>query len=167
MVQADLIEIGRLRGAYGVQGWVRVAPHQDGSALLHAKRWWLSTPQGDRAVDIASARIHGSSVLAKWAGCDTKEAADALKGVPVRVARADFPPLAEDEHYWIDLIGATVVNRQGVTLGEVAGLQDNGAQALLEVRGATSLCLIPVVPQYVERIDAAARRIEVDWEADW
>lgn len=167
MAHADLIEIGRLRGAYGVHGWVRVVPHQDGSALLHARRWWLGTPQGDQAVDIDSARVHGASVLAKWAGCDTKEAADALKGVPVRVARSDFPPLAEDEHYWIDLIGATVVNRTGVTLGEVAGLQDNGAQALLEVRSATGACLIPVVPQYVERIDPLARRIEVDWEADW
>ena len=166
-MQADLIEVGRLRGAYGVHGWVRVVPHQEGQALLHARRWWLATPEGDRPVDIDSARAHGGGVLAKWEGCDTKEAADALKGIAVRVARADFPPLAEGEHYWIDLIGATVVNRQGVTLGEVAGLQDNGAQALLEVRRAEGRCLIPVVPAYVERIDATARRVEVDWEADW
>jgi 16S rRNA processing protein RimM len=166
-VQADLIELGRLKGAYGVKGWVRVAPHQDGSALLHARRWWLATAEGDRAIEVEAARVHGRSVVAKWPGCDSKEAADALRGLAVRVARSDFPPLAADEHYWIDLIGATVVNRQGATLGEVAGLQDNGAQALIEVQGAAGRCLIPLVPAYVERIDAAARRIEVDWEADW
>lgn len=166
-MQADLIEVGRLRGAHGVHGWVRVTPYQDGGALLHAKRWWLVTPHGDQPIDIDSARAHGGGVLAKWAGCDTKEAADALKGVPVRVARSDFPPLAEGEHYWIDLIGATVVNRQGTAIGQVAGLQDNGAQALLEVRSETGVRLIPLVSAYVERIDVAARRIEVDWEADW
>ena len=63
-MQADLIEVGRLRGAYGVHGWVRVVPHQEGQALLHARRWWLATPEGDQPVDIDSAR----AMIARLAG---------------------------------------------------------------------------------------------------
>jgi ribosomal 30S subunit maturation factor RimM len=53
-------------------------------------------------------------------------------------------------------------------LGEVRGLRSNGAQDLLEVGGAGgSTLLVPLVAAYVDHIDLARRRIEVDWETDW
>jgi len=63
-----------------------------------------------------------------------------------------------------------VVNRARVVLGSVAGLLDNGAQSVLRVQplapDAAEL-LVPFVAAYVDRVDLAARRIEVDWELDY
>ncbi|HTT13201.1 MAG TPA: ribosome maturation factor RimM [Burkholderiaceae bacterium] len=165
----DLVELGVLRGAYGVKGWVRIAPHDAEAAVLQATRnWWLR--QGDRvvALEVTGVRRHGSGLVAKLAGCDNPEAAERLRGASVNVARADFPAAAKGEYYWVDLLGARVVNRAGVELGNVVGLRNNGAQDLLEIAGAAGAeLLVPLVESYVDSIDTANRLIRVDWQQDW
>ena len=66
--------------------------------------------------------------------------------------------------------GLAVVNREGVVLGAVAEVIDNGAHPILRVRpadGAPGERLIPWVPAFVDAVDVAARRIDVDWPADF
>jgi len=166
---ADLIELGVLRGAYGVKGWVRIAPHDvDATVLRATRRWWLE--QGGRVsgLEVTGVRRHGGGIVAKWVGCDDPESAERLRGAVVHVGRSDFPALAEGQFYWVDLVGARVVNRAGVELGKVTGLRNNGAQDMLEVAGAEqSEVLIPLVEAYVDAIDAKGGLIRVDWEVDW
>jgi 16S rRNA processing protein RimM len=91
----------------------------------------------------------------------------------VYVSRASFPSAAEGEYYWVDLIGLTVVNRQGAVLGEVVGLMETGTHDVLRVQppggGVTQPqeCLIPFVAVYVDGVDLAQRRITVDWGLDY
>lgn len=163
----DLVALGAVRGAYGVKGWVRIEPLGSDVTLLAVRAWWLQWKQTTTELSVSAVRRHGGALLAKWEGCDTPEAADALKGATVAVARSKFPPLAPGEYYWVDLIGAQVVNRGGLRLGRVTGLRSNGAQDLLEVSGAEGTLLVPVVPSYVESVDTKARLVRVDWEPDW
>ena len=102
----------------------------------------------------------------------TPEVAQALKGWRIAVSRSDFPRLPQGQFYWVDLIGALVVNRSGLLLGVVRALRNNGAHDLLEVEresagAATRPLLIPMVEAYVDGVDLAARRIRVDWDAQW
>jgi len=164
---ADLAALGRLRGAYGVRGWVRLEPYAaEATVLLAARRWWLmqATPQ---SLQLTGCRRQGAALVAKWEGCETPETAEALKGLEIAVARADFPALPAGEHYWVDLVGATVVNRQGEALGVVQGLRNNGAHDLLEVEGQGASILIPLVPAYVDEVDVTGHAIRVDWQRDW
>jgi 16S rRNA processing protein RimM len=105
--------------------------------------------------------------VAKWAGCDTPEQADRLRGAAVAVSRAEFPPVGEGEVYWVDLIGARVVNRRGVELGTVSEVLSSGMQELLEVRRDGRALLVPMVDRYIDEIDLVQRAVRVDWEADW
>ncbi|MEG1832068.1 MAG: ribosome maturation factor RimM [Burkholderiaceae bacterium] len=168
---AELVELGSLRGAYGVRGWVRVVPHQDGAVLLATRHWWLMQADAPVALKLEGVRQHGGphggQLVAKWAGCETKENADALRGRMVAVARSEFPSLPAGEFYWVDLIGASVFDRGGELLGQVIGLRDNGAHDLIEVQGKDGEFMIPLVPAYVDSVDAQARRVTVDWSADW
>jgi len=191
-VPGDLVEVGFLRGAYGLQGWVHVQPHSgDADVLRSARQWWLCPKAEHRGADaqaalleVAGVRSQGSGLVAKWQGCDDPESAEALKGCGISVSRASFPRLPQGQYYWVDLVGSRVVNRGGQELGEVAGMRSNGAHDLLEVKrtmpaqagaaqvgadGAASpgLLLIPMVPAYIDDVELAARRIRVDWEADW
>lgn len=165
----DLVELGVLRGAYGVKGWVRIAPHDVEAPVLRAtRRWWLRQDGVVVEVDVTGVRRHGAGIVAKWTGCDSPEAAERLRGAVVAVRRSDFPAPARGEFYWIDLIGARVVNRAGVELGRVTGLRNNGAQDLLEIAGAgKTALLVPLVEGYVEAVDLERGLIRVDWEADW
>jgi 16S rRNA processing protein RimM len=169
---ADLIELGAVRGAYGIRGWARIAPHStDGGVLEAVREWWILRDNDSQRVTVEGCRRHGAAILAKWPGCESKEAADALKGAKVAVARVAFPPLPEGEHYLGDVLGSRVVNRAGETLGEVSGLRANEAAGVrrqwLEVADGGETHLIPLVELYVDEVDAAGKLVRVDWQRDW
>lgn len=173
----ELIELGCVRGSYGVRGWVRVAPHSPAAEVLSATRhWWLLSDGAPRALDVTGVRRQGSGLVAKWDGCETPEAADALIGSAVAVARGDFPPLRSGEYYWIDLIGLQVINRAQTRLGRVKGLRASGAHDLLEIEQAGAGdsqmrevpdILVPMVDQYIDGVDLEAGTIRVNWELEW
>ena len=137
MAPEDLIELGAVRGAYGLKGWVRVTPFAvDGSVLESVRRWWLLGDAEPRRLTLQEVKRHAESILAKWEGCESKEAADALKGGVVAVARSDFLALGEGEHYLSDVVGYRVVNREGRELGSVAGVRSwHGVRSGLKLRG--------------------------------
>lgn len=168
---AAAVALGVVRGAFGVKGWVRIAPYSaDAEVLRLVKAWWLrgaTVPGGSQQVQVSGLRQHSGSLLAKWDGCETPEAADGLRGAEVAVERERFPVLPAGEVYWVDLVGASVLNRSGVELGRVARVDSNGAHDLIEVIGGKVRCLIPLVDAYVDEVDTAGRTIRVDWEPDW
>jgi 16S rRNA processing protein RimM len=188
----DAIEVGAIVDAYGLKGWVKVAAHASaghgGDALLNAKRWWLlktsprTSPQTQqqgqdfKSAPVSQAKVHSDSVVAQLGGVADRDAALLLRGYRVYVRRNDFPALAADEYYWVDLLGLDVVNEAGVELGKVADMIDNGAQSVLRIeypatgkdgKPATGERLIPFVGVYVKTVDQAAKRIIVDWDADY
>jgi len=173
----DAVEVGRISGAWGVKGWIRVEPHaSDPQALFSSKRWYLRPPEPLPAgparawptlLRVAQAREQGSAVVAGVDGVGDRDAAQGLRGARVYVSRASFPTPAADEYYWVDLIGLAVVNRQGEPLGEVTGLLETGAHAVLRVRLGEQERLIPFVGAHVDRVDLAARTVIVDWGLDY
>ena len=169
-VPPDLVELGAVRGAYGVKGWVRLALlGSDGTVLLGTPQWWLGKSGSTWGVAPTGVRRHGAVLLAKWPGCESKEDAEELKGAWVAVPRSGFPPLGEGEYYWADLPGCRVINRDAEELGRVTGLRENAGGQWLEVSDGVGkgVLLIPLVEQYVEAVDPPARTIRVDWNRDW
>jgi 16S rRNA processing protein RimM len=177
----DAIEVGAIVDAYGLKGWVKVVPHANaghgGDAMLSAKRWWLVKGGDMKSARCMQSKVHSDTIVAHLAGCDDRDVARALRGHTVHIARGDFPKLDDqDEFYWVDLIGLFVENEAGVPLGRVAGMIDNGAHSIMRVEyPATSKegkpvngeRLIPFVGVYVKTVDQAARKIVVDWDADY
>ena len=180
---ADAVEVGRVMGAWGIKGGIRVKPFAaDPQALFASKRWFLRPPEGPRppgvkatvfpgSLRIVTAKQHGDGVVATAHGLADRDAAEALKGAAILVSRASFPTPDEGEFYWIDLIGLQVHNRVGADLGEVIGLIETGPHCVLRIQPADTQTeaeevLIPFVDAYVDGVDLAARRIAVDWALD-
>lgn len=173
----DAVEVGRIVGAWGVKGWLRVEPYAaEPQALFSSKRWFLRPPDPLPAgppvtwpplLRVVQAREHGSSVVAAVQDISDRNAAQALRGARVFVSRTSFPTPEDGEYYWVDLIGLAVVNRQGEALGVVEGLLETGAHAVLRVRRGEAELLIPFVDAYVDRVDLAARTVLVDWGLDY
>jgi 16S rRNA processing protein RimM len=155
--------MGRIVGSYGIQGWVRVLPYSDERDALAAHPvWWV----GGSETRIEEARVQGSVLVARLEGIQTREQALALKGTEISVPRAAFAEAGEGQYYYADLIGLDVVNLQGEKLGEVVAMSSHGAHDLIELDGDRRQ-LLPWIPQVVKKVDLEARRIEVDWGADW
>ena len=179
---SDAVEVARIVDAWGVKGWIKLQPlAADPQALLSARRWYLqpaehATSHVPPVLHVTQSKLHGGAVVAAARELPDRDAARALRGARVYVARSSFPRVGDDEYYWVDLIGATVVNRQGEPLGCVSSLIDTGAHSVLcvrrpdagpEVSDTQAERLIPFVAAYVDSVDLAARRIQVDWSLEY
>ncbi|NRF67901.1 ribosome maturation factor RimM [Aquincola sp. S2] len=181
----DAIEVGRIVGAFGIKGWIRVHPFSsDPKALFSSRRWFLRAPEGPgpkaaalpSLLRITQSKEQGDAVVAAAQEVPDRNAAEALKGARIFIGRSSFPTAGDGEYYWIDLIGLAVINRQGELLGTVSDLLDTGVHSVLRVRrpeaapGAApdeSERLIPFVGAYVDDVNLAERRITVDWGLDY
>ena len=188
---SELVEVGRIADPYGVKGWINVIPFSgDPVALLKAKQWWVKKPvrQLDKQPGQAGAftygepveyavvqkKEHSDRVVAQFMGFEDRTVAEALKGAVVLLPRSAFPQTAEDEYYWVDLIGCTVTNRQSQALGVVAEVVDHGAHPILVItpdgttnHKAEAEILVPFVAHFIDSVSLPDKQIQVDWEQDF
>jgi 16S rRNA processing protein RimM len=176
---ADAIEVGRIADAWGIKGWFKVLPHSaDPQALFSSTRWYLqpsekgsSAFRGTVLLRVRETKEHSDVVVARADGVEDRSGAEALRGARVFIPRSSFPTAGDGEFYWVDLMGLEVVNREGVNLGQVKDLMATGPQTVLvvgyEQDGKSLERMIPFVSAYVDGVDQAARRITVDWHADY
>jgi 16S rRNA processing protein RimM len=164
-----LVEIGRIVGLYGVQGWVRLESYTDPRKGIFAYQPWLLTfGDGERKVDGVQGRELGNGIVAKLAGYDDRDAAATLVGATIRIRRAQLPKPKRGEYYWTDLEGLEVETIDGHLLGKVVQLLATGANDVLVVRDGTRERMIPFVPgQFVREVDLEHGRISVDWDPDF
>jgi 16S rRNA processing protein RimM len=162
-----MVVMGRIAAPYGVMGWVKIQPFTETlDGLFDYEQWWISDAAGWRVAIVEEARVHGKTVIAKFSGCDGRDAAFAMKGKEIAVARDDLPQADEGEYYWSDLIGVVVHNLQEVSLGRIGDVFATGANDVLVVQGERER-LIPFVGQVVKEVDLVAGRMLVDWDADF
>ncbi|MBT9524081.1 MAG: ribosome maturation factor RimM [Rhizobacter sp.] len=181
----DAIEVGRVVDAWGVKGWIKVQPFaSDPQALFSSKRWFVKPPEEadirqfgtkpaasfPHLLKVTEAKEHGDGVVAQVQEVSDRTAAEALRGARLFVGRSSFPTADADEYYWVDLIGLSVVNRQGDALGTVIGLLDTGPHSVLRIQPADAKAeerLVPFVAAYVDDVNLAEKRITVDWGLDY
>ncbi len=180
---ADLLRLGRIVGSYGLRGWIHVEPINlpEDSVLRLVRRWWVRpassvrAPGAPRAVAAAApvalsverVRAHGGALVAKPSHCADREAAAALKGFEILVSRAEFPPGADGEYYWSDLVGCEVLTPDDQSLGRVFAVEDHGAHPLLRLhRAEGGERMIPFIGVFIAAVDLARRRIVADWPVD-
>ena len=162
--------MGQVVGAYGVKGWVKIRPFtEEVGALLEHPAWQVATqrePGQWRRVRPIEGHEHGNTLVAQLEGVADRDQAARLKGARIALSRSELPAPREGEFYWDDLIGLAVVNLDGILLGEVRGVLDAGAHAVLRVEAERER-LIPFVAAIVDDVDMAGRTIRADWQPDY
>lgn len=132
---SGLILVGRVAGAFGVRGDVRVTAYtEDPGALLDYRD--LKRKDGSPALTLLSGRVQKAEVIGRAREVETREQAEALRGLELYVAREALPPPEEDEFYLADLIGLAARSPQGEAIGTIRSVQDFGAGDLLEIAPA-------------------------------
>jgi 16S rRNA processing protein RimM len=156
-----LILVGRVAGAFGVRGEVRVTAYTERPESLLAYRD-LKRQDGSPGLTLLSGRAQKGDLVARAKEIATKEEADALRGLLLHVPREALPAPEEDEYYLTDLIGMAAVTPQGEALGKVKAVQDFGAGDILEIdpgRGAT--WYLPFTRECVPEVDIAGGKVTV------
>lgn len=157
----DLVCLGALAGAWGVQGAVRLKSFCAAPEAI-AGYAPLVTEDG-RSFALTLLRPLNGAFAARLSGVETREAADALKGARLYAPRSRLPDPGADEFYHADLIGLAVRDAGGADLGFVRAVHDHGAGDLIEIaRAGQDAVLLPFTRAVVPTVDLARRRLVVD-----
>ena len=164
-----MITVGRLHGAFGVRGEVKLESFTDPlRSIARYQPWILRDARGiERACEGVRVREGGKGLIATMPGIEDKDAADALRGTEVLVPRSALPPPAEGEFYWVDLEGLRVVNLDGADFGIVSHLFSTGANDVLVAQGERERMIPFVLPDYIRSVDFEAGVVTVDWDPEF
>lgn len=167
--QTRRILVGRIHGAFGVRGELKLESFTDpAKAILGYLPWTLRAPSGaEREVVEARGRETTKGLVLTLAGVEDRDAADAMRGTEVFVARSALPPPKPGEYYWVDLEGLRVVNTAGADFGRVAYLFSTGANDVLVAQGERERMIPFKEPDYVVSVDFDAGLVTVDWDAEF
>ncbi|MDD5179886.1 MAG: ribosome maturation factor RimM [Gallionellaceae bacterium] len=164
-----MIVMGRVEGAQGILGWVKLKTYTEFvDGLAEFPVWWLGDDKHPwREVSVEKLAVQSKGLIAKFPGCNDRTTAEKYKGLLVSVPRSSLPKQRKDEYYWSDLIGLDVVNLAGESLGTVDNLMDTGANQVLCVQGGSGEVLIPFIASAIKQVSLAEKLIRVDWTAAW
>ncbi len=162
-----MLTLGQVGTAHGIRGWVLVRSFADPpDSLLDYDEWQLTAPNGAvKMMRLVEGAPYKEGLRVLFEGIEDRNAALALSGWWVQIARSELPPLEKGEHYRDDLTGFEVVNAEHVVLGRLEYFADLPAGSVMVVKGEREH-LVPTAPQHLLKIDANARRIDVDWPAE-
>ncbi|MDM8561637.1 ribosome maturation factor RimM [Candidatus Parabeggiatoa sp. HSG14] len=168
MSEHTRIMLGRINGLYGVGGWLKIFSYTNPRVnILNYSPWLLYHQKQWQTMLVSEGKKQGKGIIVRLDTIHDRNEATHLLGADIFVDRSQLSPTLADEYYWADLIGLTVINCQGITLGQVDYLIETGANDVLVLKGEYE-CLIPFVLNHtVLEIDLTQRVLRVDWEADF
>jgi len=162
-----LVQLGRISGLFGVQGWVKVfSDTRPREAIVKYSPWFVKLGETWREIEVEDGHAQGKGVVAKLAGFDDRDHATGLIGAKIAVTLKQLPPPKKGEYYWAQLVGLEVINLAGERLGKVSHLFETGANDVFVVRNGRERWL-PATPDVIRDVDLQAGVLRVDWDADF
>lgn len=159
-----LIAVGEVGRPHGVRGDVRVTPLTDRPERFRTLRecvLWDEARDRRAPCRIRGVRWHGEALVLSLAGCDTPEAAAALRGWLLAVPESEAMPPPPGHFYPWQLEGARVVTEDGREVGRLLRVEPGAAQDLWVVGEGGREHLVPAVAQIVLEVDVAGRRVVI------
>ena len=156
--------VARIGAPHGVRGAIKLWTFTE-EPMAVMQYGSLSTKDGTRKFEVASAREAKGHLVATLRGVNTREEAERLNGVELYVSRSKLPAADEDEYYHADLIGLSAENALpgAEPIGRVIAIHNFGAGDIIEIappQGAT--LLLPFSNAVVPTVDIASGRMVVE-----
>ncbi len=157
-----LVALGVIARPHGIRGSVRVHLfNPDSSVLEGVDEVFVRDASGKaRRMVVKNARPVPKALLMDLEGCNSPEAAEALRGAAVCVPRDVLPPADEGEVYFFDLIGLEV-RSAGTAIGKVLDVVEYPSADCLRVQLDTGIVEIPILPLWIEEVDVEAGTVSV------
>ena len=169
-----LVLMGAILGAHGIKGEVKVKSFAAKPSDI-AGYGALTDAKEKRRFELS---IVGTSdatrgiLIARIAGVADRNAAEALKGTELYVARESLPKLTDtEEFYFADLVGLQAVDEGGKVFGRIVSVDNYGAGDLLLVApengGDEDSFVVPFTKAFVPVVDIAAGKLVLNLPKDF
>lgn len=162
-MSAAFYRIGAIMRPHGVHGAVKVEPLTDSSKRFRNLRDAFLELHGEmRPVQLSVASVAPDAVILTVDGCDTPEAANALRGAYLCVDRAHRVQLPKDTYFITDLIGCDTFDTDGNAYGKLTNVYETGANDVYEI--ANGKLMVPALRRVLSEVDTDGGRIVFDAE---
>lgn len=160
---AELVTIGRVVKPQGRKGEVLTEPLTDREDRFPTLRraFVPAAGGGVRAVEVTACWPHKGRYVLKLAGVDSIDAAEAYRGIELRLDPDEIAPLPEGSFYHHDLVGLAAEDAKRGSLGAVSAVLVTGATPVLVIRGESGETLVPLAEPFIEKVDLKAGRLFV------
>ena len=145
--ERDVI-VGVVAKPLGLKGEVFVRPNPDVGHEFAAGQTFPAP--GERELVVAMARLHSGRQVVRFAGVETREQVEELRGTVLTVPRDDVE--LDDDAFWNeDLLGRDVVDDAGELVGVLESTLDGAAHDYLVIaRPDGGEVLVPAVADLVD-----------------
>ena len=156
-MKKEYLECGRILGAHGVRGLMKVESWCDSPKILAMqKRIFFAEKDGSyKEASVESASVSGPLVLMGLSGITDREYVQGLKNTVLYLKREDIP-LKKGAVLLADMIGLDVIDlASGKLLGKIKDITDAPRSRILviETDGGREV-LLPDIKEFVKEIDA-------------
>jgi 16S rRNA processing protein RimM len=154
--------VARIGAAHGVRGAVKLWTFTEDPFAVEAYGP-LSTKDGARHFEVASAREAKDHLVVTFKGITTRDEAERLNGLELYVPREKLPATEDDEYYHADLIGLDAVTTADEPLGRVVAVHNFGAGDIIEIAPESgTTILLPFSNAVVPTVDIAGGRVVIE-----
>ncbi|MFH2044822.1 MAG: ribosome maturation factor RimM [Pseudomonadota bacterium] len=164
MTKKGFIAIGKIVGAHGIYGAVKVYAYSESFSVfetgntLYLKNDHDSTGSCYR---IKGFTPHSRFALVFFEGVDARDMAHSLKGFEIFIEKSKLPELEEKTYYWDDIIGLYVYTSDGDYLGKIESIIQTGSNDVYVVKNEGKEVLVPALESVVLNIDLDQKTMKV------
>ena len=154
----EILRIGKIVRAHGVQGAVKVVPETDDlRRFLALKEAYLEQNGRLTPVAVAGAKLLNDGAQVTIAGVNTRNDAELLRNAYLCVDRAHAVQLSEDTYFVDDLIGCETFDTGGRALGRITEVMETPANDVYVI--GDGKLLVPALKRVLAEVDTANDRI--------
>lgn len=160
-IPADMIAIGHVRRAVGLDGRVEIELYSGDIARL-SPGTEIMADQRPLVVERSAPSRKGLFAV-RFEGVEDRDAADTLRGSTLQMAASALPPAADGSYYHFQLMGSVVEDVQGRQVGVLSGIMETGANDVYVVSTPEGKeILVPATRNVVKDVDTVTMKIVVD-----
>ena len=159
----EFLEIGQIVNTFGIKGMVKVKPFTDDITRFDdLEKVYVETNKQKKEYEIEEVNYHKDMVMLKFKGIDRVEDAELLRNSYLKVNRQDEPELEEGTYYIVDLLGLDVYSDEGILLGKVEDIFNNGSCDIYDVKDELGKqLLLPAISDVIKEINLKEKKIVV------
>lgn len=164
------VVIGRFGAPHGVKGWIKLQSFTESEDDILQYHPWHVQRKGFLGVELLEyekVEFHAKGMIVLLKGINDRNKVMTYTQGEISVPRSLLPELIENEHYWSDLEGLTVITQEGITLGQVDHLFETGSNDVLVVKGEREHLIPYLRENTVLDIDLVRRVMTVNWDPEF
>ena len=160
------IYLGRITGVHGIKGWLKIQSFSSPPENILNYPTWIINNQGEEDFySIEQGRKQNNKIVVKLEKIDDRNTAESLINSKIQILRSDLPKLPNENYYWSDLEGLSVLSCENKVIGKIESLIETGANdVIVIITLKDERVLVPfVMHEIIKEVNVELNYIKIDW----